>query len=354
MTFDEQLRRAFDTLSNQLRDDLVRRTDAVSGELAAAAQAERERVALDTRQASEREAAERLNVAIRAARADQHAAERAASQRRVDAIRALEQARSLSEVLDALMEGAGREAARACILLIRGQQLRGWRLVGFDLAGAPHDLELPRDRAGVITDAIGTAAVASTRGAEPDRAPSFGGLPSGCDCLAVPLTLGGQAVAVLYADQGPQDQEARAEHRDGLHAAPIEYWRDSLEVLARHAARCLEVLAAVKAARALVDLKGPSAPSANTNEAEAQAAARRYARLLVSEIKLYHEAQVVAGRRERDLATRLGGEIARARAMYEQRVATELRRRHDYFHDELVRTLADGDEELLAARTSSP
>ena len=79
--------------------------------------------------------------------------------------------------------------------------------------------------------------------------------------------------------------------------------------------------------------------------------ARRYARLLVSEIKLYHEPAVIDGRRDRDLATRLGGEIARARVMYEQRVPPTCASARDYFHDELVRTLADGDASLLELRT---
>ena len=78
-----------------------------------------------------------------------------------------------------------------------------------------------------------------------------------------------------------------------------------------------------------------------------ESAARRYAKLLVSEIKLYHEADVAAGRRERDLGTRLGGEIARARMLYEQRVPAQLRAAADFFHEELVRTLAEGDERLL-------
>jgi hypothetical protein len=67
----------------------------------------------------------------------------------------------------------------------------------------------------------------------------------------------------------------------------------------------------------------------------------------VSEIKLYHEPAVVAGRRDRDLAMRLGGEIARARVLYEQRVPQTVRSRTDYFRDELVRTLANGDATLL-------
>ena len=81
------------------------------------------------------------------------------------------------------------------------------------------------------------------------------------------------------------------------------------------------------------------------------AGARRYAQLLVSEIKLYHEDSIAAGRRDRDLGNRLGGEIARARVLYEQRVPPHVRARAPYFDDELVRTLADGDASLLGART---
>ena len=92
-------------------------------------------------------------------------------------------------------------------------------------------------------------------------------------------------------------------------------------------------------------------PPPDDASAEEDTSARRYARLLVSEIKLYHESAVIDGRRDRDLATRLGGEIARARAMYEQRVPPHVRERADYFHDELVRTLANGDASLLEVRT---
>jgi hypothetical protein len=74
-----------------------------------------------------------------------------------------------------------------------------------------------------------------------------------------------------------------------------------------------------------------------------------YARLLVSEIQMYNETAVAAGRRDGDLTAHLGGEIARARLLYEERVPARVRARRDYFRDELVRTLANGDARLLAA-----
>ena len=88
--------------------------------------------------------------------------------------------------------------------------------------------------------------------------------------------------------------------------------------------------------RRLVDVSKPDAEGA-----------QRFARLLISEIKLYHEAQVDEGRRARDLRQRLHPHIERARQLYEERVPSDLRARTDYFEQELVRTLADGDPILL-------
>lgn len=70
--------------------------------------------------------------------------------------------------------------------------------------------------------------------------------------------------------------------------------------------------------------------------------ARRFARLLVSEIKLYNETKVEQGRRNNDLYERLKDDIDRSRQMYDERIADEVRKASNYFYDELVRILADG------------
>ena len=75
--------------------------------------------------------------------------------------------------------------------------------------------------------------------------------------------------------------------------------------------------------------------------------ARRFARLLVSEIKLYNEPKVKEGRSRGDLYDRLREDIDRSRQMYDKRVAPPVAARHDYFHQELVNTLAEGDPAKL-------
>lgn len=75
--------------------------------------------------------------------------------------------------------------------------------------------------------------------------------------------------------------------------------------------------------------------------------ARRFARLLVSEIKLYNEQKVDEGRMQHDLYDRLREYIDRSREMYDKRVKPEVATKYDYFHHELVNTLAGGDEAKL-------
>jgi hypothetical protein len=81
----------------------------------------------------------------------------------------------------------------------------------------------------------------------------------------------------------------------------------------------------------------------NEEERRFHTDARRFARLLVSEIKLYKESQVNEGRARNDLYDRLRDDIERSREMYDKRVKPEVAQRYDYFHHELVNTLAEGD-----------
>ena len=88
---------------------------------------------------------------------------------------------------------------------------------------------------------------------------------------------------------------------------------------------------------------------ANDEERRLHNDARRFARLLISEIKLYNEQKVAEGRSEHDLYDRLREYIDRSREMYDKRVRAEVASRYDYFHGELVNTLAEGDASKLGS-----
>jgi len=100
----------------------------------------------------------------------------------------------------------------------------------------------------------------------------------------------------------------------------------------------------------------PQAPAvtASGDEEKAHNDARRFARLLVSEIKLYNEQKVGDGRRTGDLYDRLKEDIDRSRQMYEKRVTPGVAAKFDYFYDELVSTLAEGDPSKLGSDCPGP
>jgi hypothetical protein len=156
--------------------------------------------------------------------------------------------------------------------------------------------------------------------------------------MAVPITVGGHTVAVLYADDGSEKEPE----------APAS-WPEAIQILCGHASACLAHITALRTAQAMRVTTGAAISARGGSASDEDSSARRYARLLVSEIKLYNEAAVRVGREKRDLLERLRPEIERARRLYEERVSPSVGARSAYFQQELVHTLADGDSGLLGS-----
>ena len=268
-------------------------------------------------------------------------------QKLAHAVSAMDQATTLSEVLDALSDGLLPQVPRSAVLVFQQDRARIWRRSGFpdDAPGLGTDLHLPDY---VDLKAIVDSAAPAIVDGQDDAGPVLGlaALPSGRQGLAVPVAIGGQSAALVYADGGDE----------GMLPAG---WADVVEILARHAARCLETLTAMRAAgyaraqRAAVVVPMPphlrvvQRPVLDTPMGDALDQARRVARLLVSEIRLNREADVMEGRAQGDLGARLSDEIERARRQYLQRVPDAVPGRDALFDEEVLRTLANGDPALL-------
>jgi hypothetical protein len=82
-------------------------------------------------------------------------------------------------------------------------------------------------------------------------------------------------------------------------------------------------------------------------EDEVHKKARRFARLLVDEIKLYNQAKVAEGKQSRDLYDRLKEDIEKSRAAYEKKFGASPAASANYFTQELIRVLADNDVSLM-------
>ena len=196
MALDERLKRAVDSLGDKLRDELTRELESLSF----------------------------------APPTDDTALARLA-----DALRALDYAKSLTDILETLATAASNESARSGVFLINGADIRSFRLFGFPARFEDAPIEMPLAKAGVIKDAVAqqTLATATTSPFDPSTG---SGLPPGdVIAIAVPVVLAGSPVGVLYAE--------------GANAP-------TLEILTRFASRALEAQTAIKTARAVAEGKG--------------------------------------------------------------------------------------------------
>jgi hypothetical protein len=103
--------------------------------------------------------------------------------------------------------------------------------------------------------------------------------------------------------------------------------------------------AAASAPAAAADpFAGMSAEDADTHRK-----AQRFARLLVDEIKLYNQAKVAEGRRNKDLYDRLKEDIDKSRSTFQKRYGNTVAASGDYFQKEVVRSLAEDDYSVMGA-----
>jgi hypothetical protein len=323
----------------------------------------------------------------------------------------IEKGTSLSEVLTYLVNEVSQYTERASMFIVKGTSAIGWYARGFDNPDAIKQINIPlngdtvfrivhnsrRALRGHVTHSPGTAQALAR----------LGGQPQGI--LAVPLILRDKLAAILYCDTVEEEIAApianaveiqvvfAAKIIDVLSLAPkpaaaagparpssqgntperaaairsggdevrerAGVPRTAAPAPAPHPAAApadegsstvmfnAQTFAGMKAAAAAPAPARHAPPAAaqalSPEEQKAHEDAKRFARLVVSEIKLYNEAKVNEGRRHKDLYERLKEDIERGRQMYTDRVPGNVRDATNYFYDELVRILAGGDASAL-------
>jgi hypothetical protein len=173
----------------------------------------------------------RLDAELGQLRAEHMKTHAAAATRLVAAVRDLDQTRAIGDVLDLLTQCGAREAQRAAILRVKGNQLQALRFANFtEVDERPIGMMITLEEAGILRDVVWTGVAVTHASADSSAAlPPFAQGAGGRCAIALPLMVGGVVVAVLYADT-PYEADAAA-------SPP---WTSVLEVLTRHAARVLE------------------------------------------------------------------------------------------------------------------
>lgn len=257
-----------------------------------------------------------------------------------------------TDILKALLDGATHFSRRAALLVVRGNTATGWQARGF----ADNDLikALTADCGkGLAARVVSSHVPAGAAAEEFDSGfvQRFGP-PSDGNVLLLPLVIKGKVAALVYVDGG-------ADGASGLD-------RSAMELLVRMTGLWLEVLSFRKSvpaehshveAHASAPMPARTPAAAQTAKAaaapapaedEAHIKARKFAKLLVEEIKLYNQDKVSEGRSRKDLYDRLREDIDKSRATYDRRYGQTITD-VDYFTQELVRILGDNDRAALGA-----
>jgi hypothetical protein len=147
----------------------------------------------------------------------------------------------LSDVLERLVHCAAGEVDRAAMLIVKGHRLTGWRLAGFSAnAPSPKAIDLGLEEAGLAGAVVerGTTCARPADSTDGPSLPPFAGDGDARLAMAFPVLVGGEVVAVLYAD---------AQEKRGILSSDVR-WPAILEVLIRHASRVLEAMTVQQAA----------------------------------------------------------------------------------------------------------
>jgi hypothetical protein len=250
---------------------------------------------------------------------------------------------SQAEILRRLLEGEARFAGRVALFVVKGSTISGWQGIGFEDNDAIKNLSV-NTRSGLVGKAVQARHPAAGSPQEFDGA-FIQAMKSPADdqCMVLPLVVKDKVAAVIYADAGTVSGGA-------LDAS-------GLQALTRFAAIWLELAALRKAGGSAIEDVAPAQPAAavtagvpttsGSEEDELHKKARRFAKLLVEEIKLYNQPRVEEGRQHKDLYDRLKVDIEKSRSTYDKRYAESAVASSNYFTQELIRILADNDVSLM-------
>lgn len=290
-------------------------------------------------------------------------------------------------LLKALVQGAGTLLPRVLLLIKKSGNLHGWACSGFSDNFEKSGLKKvcwPVDRypelGRVVAERSPLAANFSEMGNISEAIEAFDGFVPFKACI-FPLVVKNKVVAVLYTDSGSEPQlKGREKVQLLVHAVGLELTlvaakvktapirpilsepMDTVDAAASspapHAGSGQEALSSPNYAESssTFDYSEPQLnqpesapkPSAAEDEDPIIKKAKRAARVLVADLKLYNEDQVAEAKKRGDLYSRIKEDIDRSYSHYKERIADlKAPANRNFFKEEIIRQLGDDDANCL-------
>ena len=308
------------------------------------------------------------------------------------------------DILQKLIDQSTSFCARSALFIVNEESVAGWQAIGFVDNEALPEFTLDKN-AGLFQRVLATQSAVTDDVVQMDaRFFETFGAPLKSECHLIPILRKEKIAAVLYADAGAADASCESAALDVL----VRYTSLWLEVRASRIFAAATASAAETASSSVASQDATTAPASSVQapawpepaaapEIRVQAAApapamsavalvpsqvafaaaangpasapaptvapaaapptgedadihrkaQRFAKLLIDEIRLYNKAKVEEGRKNRDIYDRLRDDIDKSRASYSKRYGNTVAAAADYFTQELLRGLAQGDAALL-------
>ncbi|MCU1284414.1 MAG: Chromosome segregation ATPase-like protein [Acidobacteriales bacterium] len=303
------------------------------------------------------------------------------------AVASIYDANAQTEILKSLLDGMSQFTSRAMLMVVKGGSISAWQSRGFADQGAIKGFTL-ESTSGLAGRAIKDREPVSAAAVDFDNGfiGTHGNPVDGNACV-LPIVVREKVAAVVYTDagvDGTTDQSAlrllvrsaaswlelMAMRKAGVGAGDTSIPEPAMAAAAVAAAPAPAPTPVPVAAPALVAVpdpepepvaatpaptsaavagSGPDLSGLSPADQEIHKKAKRFAKLLVDEIKLYNQAKVTEGRQNKDLYKRLQEDIDKSRATYEKRYSATAAGSAGYFSAEVIRILADNDPSNLGS-----
>jgi hypothetical protein len=285
---------------------------------------------------------------------------------------------SPSEIFRALLEGTVVGAPRAAVFLLRDGRFKGWSSIGYSPTAAQSHRQTtaPAD-SGWLASLAAEEDVRWRTLSAGESVPDFG-QPRAAEAVGLPVRVGGKTVAIVVAERQTAEepwspaalailcQAARLRLELDLAWRRLKSHAGTTAHAPSPAAKTFDRTSIASDAQAVAPAAASAAPVTRTATAAAtelapwsgvasgtadadprREEARRYARLVATDIRLYNEEAVVIGRRERDLSRRLHEQLGRGRDAFSHRFPDLGPDGMKLLDDAYVQVLAGGDSSLI-------